>query len=293
MSTGFIGLGMMGDPMARNLLKAGHTLQVYDIRPQCIEKCSALGAAATGSPADMAHCDLVFIMVNTAAQLHDVLFGSKGLINALKPGHRQTIVVMSTISPNEIRSIERRIGSDDILLVDAPVSGGPIIAELGQLSFMVGGADTGIRETLEPYLAAMGKEQFYLGELGSGLAFKLINNVVALGNAYVFTEALGIGLEAGLDIDRIAEVMSASSGSNWCTDNWDIYKQFLSLILTEPGFQRTAEKDIETAIEWTRDMQLDIPSLQHVLAIVASSPGVTDKLKAQLDQAAGAADSPP
>jgi 3-hydroxyisobutyrate dehydrogenase-like beta-hydroxyacid dehydrogenase len=292
-STGFIGLGMMGDPMARTLLKAGHRLSVFDIRPDAVEKCRALGATGVGSAAELAGCNLVFIIVNTADQLEDVLFGSDGLISAIEKGHERTIVVMSTVSPNEIRSIERRIESSDITLVDAPVSGGPLIAELGQLSFMVGGADDATRGTLAPYLDAMGKDQFYVGELGSGLAFKLINNVVALNNAYVFTEALGIGLEAGLDIDHIAEVMSASSGSNWCTDNWEMYKQFLSLILTEPGFQRTAEKDIETAIEWTRDMQLDIPALQHVHAIVNSSLGVSDKLKARLNAGPGSSDATP
>ncbi len=286
-----IGLGMMGDPMARNLLKAGYDLSVFDIRPAPVEKCCALGATGVESAAELGLCDLVFIIVNTADQLNDVLFGAEGLISAATTGHRQTIVVMSTVSPNEIRSVGRRIDSGDITLVDAPVSGGPIIAELGQLSFMIGGADPGTREILSPYLDAMGKEHFYLGELGSGLAFKLINNVVALSNAYVFTEALSIGLEAGLDIDRIAEVMSASSGKNWCTDNWEVYKQFLSLILTEPAFQRTAEKDIETAIEWTRDLKLDIPSLEHVYAIVSSSLGVTDKLKARLDAAHGRSES--
>ena len=283
MVTGFIGLGMMGDPMARNLIKAGHALTVFDIRPDAVEKCRSLGATGVASAAELAACDLVFIIVNTAAQLNDVLFGPGGLVGAVEKRHRQTLVVMSTISPNDIRAIEQRIGSGDITLVDAPVSGGPIIAELGQLSFMVGGADASVRETLAPYLDAMGREHFYLGELGSGLAFKLINNVVALSNAYVFTEALGIGLEAGLDIDRIAEVMSASSGSNWCTDNWEVYKQFLGLILAEPAFQQTAEKDIATAIEWTRDMELDIPALQHVHAIVTSSLGVSDKLKAALE----------
>ncbi len=283
----------MGDPMARNLLQAGYQVSIFDVRADRVEKCRALGAIAVGSAAELAGCDLVFIIVNTADQLNDVLFGAGGLIGNATPGHRQTIVAMSTISPNEIRSIEHRIGSGDVTLVDAPVSGGPIIAELGQLSFMVGGADADTRETLAPYLDAMGKEHFYLGDLGSGLAFKLINNVVALGNAYVFTEALGIGVEAGLDIERIVEVMSASSGRNWCTDNWEVYKQFMSLILTEPSFQQTAEKDIDTAIAWTRDMELDTPTLQHVRAIVASSLGISDKLKARLEAGAGQPDAAP
>lgn len=282
MSIGFIGLGMMGSPMAQNLLKAGHELAVFDLRPEAAQKCADLGATVAGSIADMAGCETVFIIVNTAAQLNQVLFGDAGLIDSLQDGHEQTIVVMATVSPRVIKEIHAGINNSKVTLIDAPVSGGPIIAELGQLSFMIGGASPETMVILQPYLEAMGKDIFTIGDLGSGLAVKLINNVVALGNAYVFTEALTIGVEAGLDVDRIVQVMSASSGKNWCTDNWDMYKAFMSLILTEPSFQQTAEKDIDTAIEWSRDLDLDIPSLEHVRAIIQSSLGITDQLKEKL-----------
>jgi 3-hydroxyisobutyrate dehydrogenase-like beta-hydroxyacid dehydrogenase len=282
MNIGFIGLGMMGNPMAQNLLKAGHELTVFDISPEAVQKCADLGATVAGSISDMAQYEVVFIIVNTGAQLNQVLFGDAGLINSLQEGHKQTIVVMSTISPKVIKEIHASINNSKVTLIDAPVSGGPIIAEMGQLSFMIGGADTETMVILRPYLEAMGKDIFTIGDLGSGLAVKLINNIVALGNAYVFTEALTIGVEADIDIDRIVEVMSASSGKNWCTDNWDMYKAFMSLILTQPAFQQTAEKDIDTAIEWSKDLGLDIPSLVHVRSIIQSSLGITDQLKEKL-----------
>jgi len=282
MNIGFIGLGMMGNPMAQNLLKAGHELVVFDISPEAAQKCADLGATVAGSISDMAQCEIVFIIVNTGAQLNQVLFGDAGLIDSLQEGHKQTIVVMSTVSPRVIKEIHASINNSKVTLIDAPVSGGPIIAEMGQLSFMIGGADTETMDILRPYLEAMGKDIFTIGDLGSGLAVKLINNIVALGNAYVFTEALTIGVEADIDIDRIVEVMSASSGKNWCTDNWDMYKAFMSLILTQPSFQQTAEKDINTAIEWSRDLGLDIPSLEHVRSIIQSSLGISDQLKEKL-----------
>jgi len=282
MNIGFIGLGMMGNPMAQNLLKAGHELAVFDISPEAAQKCADLGATVAGSISDMAQCEIVFIIVNTGAQLNQVLFGDAGLIDSLQEGHKQTIVVMSTVSPRVIKEIHASINNSKVTLIDAPVSGGPIIAEMGQLSFMIGGADTETMDILRPYLEAMGKDIFTIGDLGSGLAVKLINNIVALGNAYVFTEALTIGVEADIDIDRIVEVMSASSGKNWCTDNWDMYKAFMSLILTQPSFQQTAEKDIDTAIEWSKDLGLDIPSLEHVRSIIQSSLGITDQLKEKL-----------
>jgi len=282
MNIGFIGLGMMGNPMAQNLLKAGHELAVFDLSPEAVQKCSDLGATVASSISNMAQCEIVFIIVNTGAQLNQVLFGDAGLIDGLQEGHKQTIVVMSTISPKLIKEIHTSINNSEVTLIDAPVSGGPIIAEMGQLSFMIGGADTETMVILRPYLEAMGKDIFTIGDLGSGLAVKLINNIVALGNAYVFTEALTIGVEADIDIDRIVEVMSASSGKNWCTDNWDMYKAFMSLILTQPSFQQTAEKDIDTAIEWSKDLDLDIPSLEHVRSIIQSSLGITDQLKEKL-----------
>jgi len=282
MSIGFIGLGMMGNPMAQNLIRAGHELVVFDLSPEAVQKCADLGATAADSVPDVAQCEIVFIIVNTGAQLNQVLFGDAGLIASLPQGHKQTIVVMSTISPRVIKEIHAAINNSNITLLDAPVSGGPIIAEMGQLSFMVGGADTESMAVLRPYLEAMGKDIFTIGDLGSGLAVKLINNIVALSNAYVFTEALSIGVEADIDIDRIVEVISASSGKNWCTDNWDMYKAFLSLVLNQPSFQQTAEKDIDTAIEWSGDLGLDIPSLEHVRAIIQSSLGITDELKEKL-----------
>ena len=282
MNVGFIGLGMMGNPMARNLLKAGHKLVVFDLNPEAVQKCADLGATVATALPDMASCRIIFIIVNTGAQLNEVLFGDNGLVESLADGNKRIVVVMSTVSPMLIKDIQQRISNSDITLVDAPVSGGPIIAELGQLSFMIGGADSEAMEVLRPYLEAMGKGIFTVGGLGSGLAVKLINNIVALGNAYVFTEALAIGAEANLDIERVVEVMSASSGKNWCTDNWEMYKSFLGLILAEPSFQQTAEKDIDTAIEWSADLGLDIPTLQHVRAIVKLSAGIPDQLKARL-----------
>ncbi len=282
MNVGFIGLGMMGNPMARNLLKAGHKLVVFDLNPEAVQKCADRGATVATALPDMASCRIIFIIVNTGAQLNEVLFGDNGLVASLADGNKRIIVVMSTISPMLIKAIQQRISNSDITLVDAPVSGGPIIAELGQLSFMIGGADSESMKVLRPYLEAMGKDIFTVDGLGSGLAVKLINNIVALGNAYVFTEALAIGAEANLDIERVVEIMSASSGKNWCTDNWEMYKAFLGLILAEPSFQQTAEKDIDTAIEWSADLGLDIPTLQHVRAIVKLSAGIPDQLKATL-----------
>jgi 3-hydroxyisobutyrate dehydrogenase len=284
--TGFIGLGFMGGPMARNLLNADVELMVFDIKPEAMTECVANGAKAAESVSDMAGCDTVFIIVNTGQQVEEVIFGETGLVKGVAGSHDLTVVVMSTISPNLIRDLNTRTSGKNITLIDAPVSGGPIIAELGQLSFMLGGDPDKI-DTLTPFLEIMGKDIFKIGALGTGLAVKLINNIVALNNAYVFTEALSIGVESGLDVEKIVEVMGASSGKNWCTDNWDMFKQFMSMVLSEPSFHLTAEKDIETAIEWAREMKIDTPALPQVLSIVKSSQGVSETLRQELAATTG------
>lgn len=277
MKIGFIGLGMMGDPMAQCLLKADHKLTVFDVNTSATKQCAELGAIVAGSVADLTSQNIVFIIVNSGSQVNEVLFGDNGLITCSEGNQPQTIVIMSTISPNLIREFNSRIKNNHITLLDAPVSGGPIIAQMGQLSIMIGGDPEKI-EAVKPYFEVMGKDIFLIGSLGSGLAIKLINNIVALNNAYVFTEALSIGVEANLDINKIIEVMSASSGKNWCTDNWDIYKMFTTVVLNDPSFHQTAEKDIETAIEWSKEMKFEIPALPNVLSIIKSFPGVSEKL---------------
>lgn len=150
--------------------------------------------------------------------------------------------------------------------MDGPVSGGPILAQLGLLTFMVGGEES-VVESVKSYLGAMGNNIFYIGPLGAGLAMKLVNNVVGITNAYVFTEALKMAHAGGLDLGKTVSVVNASSGRNWCSENWDMYVKFAGLVLTDESFHATGIKDIETAIEWIGGLNLASPILKAALDI--------------------------
>jgi 3-hydroxyisobutyrate dehydrogenase-like beta-hydroxyacid dehydrogenase len=286
---GFVGTGTMGDPMAQNLLKAGFKLMVYDIRSGSTKNVIALGAKAAENVSEMARCDIVFIMVNTGAQVEDVILGEQGIMHAFKNDHPLLIVVMSTVSPILIKKLASTIGSKNVTIIDAPVSGPPVVAQRGFLTFMVGGQeDTFV--SIKPYLQAMGKNIFYIGPLGSGLAMKLVNNIIALTNMYLFPESLRIGLKAGLDIKTMVDVMRVSTGKTYFSDQWSFYVSFLSMLMKDSKSHENLNligiKDVQSAIEWAEELGHESPILKaisHMIKCGAESTGVvTEELFNQI-----------
>ncbi len=263
---GFVGTGLMGSPMAQSLLRAGHEVIVYDVDRRAAEACAASGALVAGSAAETAVGEYVFIMVKTGPQVEDVICGNGGILAGMAKGRELSCVVMSTIPPPLIRNLAEIGEPRGLTLIDAPVSGGPILAQLGLLTFMIGG-DEQIVEAVKPYLQAMGNNIFTVGPLGSGLMMKLVNNVVGITNAYVFTEAMKIAAAGGLDLTKTLEVINASSGRNWCSENWDMYVQFVGAVLKDESFHATVIKDIETAIGWAEGLGVASPILAGALDI--------------------------
>jgi 3-hydroxyisobutyrate dehydrogenase-like beta-hydroxyacid dehydrogenase len=202
---GFIGTGMMGDPMAQNLLRTGYKVMVYDVRREATKNVMALGAKLVQGPSEMGCCDIVFIMVNTGSQVENLLFGKQGIVQGFKGKQLLRLVIMSTVTPNLVKRIAHMIGSKNTAIVDAPVSGGIGAAQHGLLTFMVGGQED-IVASIKPYLQVMGKNIVYIGPLGSGLAIKLLNNILGITNLFLFPEVLRLGLKAGLDIKTMVEV---------------------------------------------------------------------------------------
>jgi len=263
---GFIGTGLMGSPMAQSLLRAGHELIVYDADQRAGEACAAAGAHVAGSAAETAAGESVFVMVKTGPQVEEVILGDGGILAGMEGGRELTCAVMSTIAPLLIRKLAEITAPRGLTLIDAPVSGGPILAQLGLLTFMVGGAEKTVA-AVKPYLGAMGNNIFTVGPLGAGLMMKLVNNVVGITNAYVFTEAMRIADAGGLDLAKTVEVINASSGRNWCSENWDMYVKFVGAVLSDESFHATVVKDIETAISWIDGLGLTSPILAGALDI--------------------------
>jgi 3-hydroxyisobutyrate dehydrogenase-like beta-hydroxyacid dehydrogenase len=209
---GFIGLGNMGSPMALNLLKHGFSLVVHDIDPMKLEPALAAGASVAQSPESVAAAaERTICMVETTDQAEAVIIGEHGIINSARPGH--IVLCMSTIDPFAARRFADRLAERGVAMLDAPVSGGTVRAKSGELSIIVGGAaDT--YAACQDLFRAMGKNLFHVGELGHGLAMKLVNNMLGQVATVAIAEALVFGVKAGLDPQKIYEVVRVSTGTS-------------------------------------------------------------------------------
>ena len=209
---GFIGLGAMGGPMALNLLKHGFSLVVHDIDAGKLEPALAQGAVAASSPEAVAsQVERTISMVETTDQAEAVIIGEHGIIKTARPGH--IVLSMSTIDPFAARRFADRLAERGIAMLDAPVSGGTVRAKSGELSVIVGG-EARTYAACEDLFRAMGKNLFHVGELGHGLAMKLVNNMLGQVATVAIAEALVFGVKAGLDPQKIYEVIRASTGNS-------------------------------------------------------------------------------
>ena len=281
---GFVGLGMMGGPMAANLLKAGFAVTACDLRRDAVDRLVAEGAAAAGRLDDLAGCDAVIVMVNTDAQAREVI---AELISQTheRPG---AILSMSTILPSTIRELGAEAGRAGIGLLDAPVSGGPIVAQLGGLAIMVGGDRVRFDEA-RPVFEAMGSTIRHVGSLGAGLTLKLVNNMIAISGLPLALEALRIGLTQGMELSTMVEVIRASSGNTWLTDQWEQVRRFLEFALRDPSqleaLVETGLKDMELVATFCAEGGVAAPLLGHAIAALTElgTEGLRSNLTAVMD----------
>ena len=197
MKLGFIGLGIMGKPMSKNLLKAGHELLVYDIVPEFVADMVAAGATAAGSIAEVAEkCDLIITMLPNSPHVRTVVLGEGGVLSAAKPG--TVIVDMSSIAPLESQAICKACAEKGVKMIDAPVSGGEPKAIDGTLSIMVGG-DKAIFDQVYDLFMVMGASAVHCGEIGAGNTTKLANQVIVALNIAAVSEAFLLAKKAGVD----------------------------------------------------------------------------------------------
>jgi 3-hydroxyisobutyrate dehydrogenase len=209
---GFVGVGVMGGPMAMNLVEAGFELVVHDINPARVAPLAAAGAAVVDTPsAAAAVCRRTICMVETTDQAEAVILGDNGFVQSAKQG--DLVVCMSTIAPSAARRIAERLAARGIAMLDAPVSGGPHGAAAGTLSVIAGGPAEAFAAA-EDLFRAMGKNVFHVGGHGLGLAMKLINNMLGQIQTVAIAEAMVFGKKAGLDPKKIYEVVSVSTGNS-------------------------------------------------------------------------------
>jgi 3-hydroxyisobutyrate dehydrogenase len=210
---GFVGLGAMGAPMARNLLKAGVPLVVHDIDPRRVQALSEAGAEVAHAPEAIARqCPRCICMVETTAQAEAVI---GGFARGAAAGH--VVICMSTVDVPTLQRIGRELDAQGIALLDAPVSGGTTGAEAGTLSVIVGGPPESVA-ACQGLFRAMGSNVFHMGGLGSGLAMKLINNMLLQVQVVAIAEGLVLGAKAGLDLNQAIDVLRVSTGASVALD---------------------------------------------------------------------------
>jgi 3-hydroxyisobutyrate dehydrogenase len=212
----FIGLGNMGGPMAANLLKAGHTLQVFDLSPDAVAHAVAAGAtAASGASTAVAGADIVISMLPASRHVEGLYLGEDGLLAHIAPG--ALVIDCSTIAPASAQKVANAAAARGLAMLDAPVSGGTAGATAGTLTFIVGG-DAAVLDRARPVLAAMGKNIFHVGASSAGQVAKLCNNM-ALGVIMAVTgEALALGVAHGLDPAVLSQMMAVSTSRSWATE---------------------------------------------------------------------------
>ena len=264
MNIGFIGLGIMGKPMAKNLLKAGHSLIVYDIVDAPVRELVAAGATAGSSPKDVAsRNELIITMLPNSPHVKKAVLGEGGVIEGARPG--SVLVDMSSIAPLASREVAAELAKKGIEMVDAPVSGGEPKAIDGTLAIMVGGKEA-VFEKVKDILLKMGASAVLCGEIGAGNVTKLANQIIVALNIAAMSEALVLATKAGVDPERVFNAIKGGlAGST-------VLNAKAPMVLEgnyKPGFRIELHiKDLQNALDTAHETGTPIPLTSQIMEIM-------------------------
>ena len=252
---GFVGLGIMGGPMAKNLIEAGHELVLYNRTREKAEELAGDGVEVAESPKQVAEkSDVIITMLPDSPQVEEVLAGEDGVLEGVKEG--ALIVDMSTISPVVTRELAERVEERGASLLDAPVSGGDVGAEQGTLSIMVGGSEEDFQR-VEPLFDVMGKVATHVGPVGAGQTAKACNQIVVALNIEAVSEALVLGSKAGVDP---AKILDAISGGLAGSAVMEAKREKMLGHDFDPGFRiELHHKDLGIALAAGREYGVSLP----------------------------------
>lgn len=270
---GFIGLGIMGKPMAGHLVKVGHEVSVYDLNPASVQELVSKGGLSCKSNKEIGQkADIIFIIVQDTPDVEAVLFGKEGLTEGLKPG--SIVVDMSSISPIATKEFAKKLAGMKVKMLDAPVSGGQVGAENATLSIMVGG-DADVFEKIKLYFQLMGKNIVHVGGNGDGQTCKVANQIVVALNIEAVAEALLFASKAGADP---AKVRAALMGGFAHSRILELHGERMLNRTFNPGFRiRLHQKDLNLALQSARSMGLSLPNTataQELFNAVAAQGGI-------------------
>lgn len=270
---GFIGLGIMGKPMAAHLVKAGHTVHVCDVVEEPVKYICSLGGKACTCCREVAQkSEIIIIMVPDTPDVEKVLFGPDGLCEGLKPG--QIVVDMSSISPIATKDFAKRLAAMGVKMLDAPVSGGQVGAEQATLSIMVGGpAD--LFDQIKPLFQLMGKNIVHVGGHGDGQTAKVANQIVVALTIEAVSEALLFASKAGADPARVREALMGGFAHSRILE---LHGERMIKRTFNPGFRiRLHQKDLNLALSSARSLGLSLPNTataQELFNAVSAQGGI-------------------
>ena len=261
---GFIGLGIMGKPMAQNLLKAGYPLVVYNRSRPAMEALAKDGAVLADSPKAVAQqADVVISCVSDSPDVEAVALGSNGIIEGAKSG--LLYIDMSTIAPATARKVYTALKAKGVDALDAPVSGGDIGAQQGTLSIMVGGDEPAFRRSLA-ILQAMGKNIIYIGEAGAGQVTKACNQIVVALTVQAVAEALTLAKKAGVDVAKVREALMGGFAQSRVLD---VHGKRMLEGDFQPGFKLNLHrKDMHIVLQTGRETGVPLFGSAHVTSMM-------------------------
>jgi 3-hydroxyisobutyrate dehydrogenase-like beta-hydroxyacid dehydrogenase len=264
----FIGVGTMGAPMAEHLLRAGHAVAVFDQSGMAMRSLIGKGASAADSVrAVAARSELVFLSLPGPSEVSYVVAGPQGILDA--DARPEWIVDLSTNSPQTVRELSRRCREVGITFIDAPVSGGRLKAESGELTVLVGAGEDEF-SAIKPYLGCFGADIIHVGPSGAGAVAKLVNNQLFLGASVLLQEAYLLGAAVGLLPNELHPIIKASSAAPYAT---------LAPLLLSRRFDRQlfrldiAAKDIALAVEVAREAGVDTPITEAAARLYQDAVG--------------------
>jgi 2-hydroxy-3-oxopropionate reductase len=252
---GFIGLGIMGKPMAGHLLEAGNTVHVYDVVAASIKEVAGKGGVACQSSKEVAQkSDIIFMMVPDTPDVEAALFGKDGVAEGVKSG--SIVVDMSSISPIATKEFAKKLAAMGVKMLDGPVSGGQVGAENATLSIMVGG-EPKVFEQIKPYFELMGKNIVHIGGNGDGQTCKVANQIVVAETIMAISEALLFASKAGADPQKVREALLGGFAQSRILD---LHGKRMIERTFAPGFRiRHQQKDLNNALQGARSLGMSLP----------------------------------
>ena len=276
MKIGFIGLGVMGRPMALNLMKHGHEMGVYSRRDESAAPLLAAGARRYASPAELAaEADIVFTMVTNSGDVEEIVLAGNGVIHGAR--RNTALVDMETISPAVARSVAQALAAKGIDMLDAPVSGGPAGAQAATLSIMVGGKAS-VFERVQPLFAHLGKTIVHMGDHGAGQTTKACNQLALLVAAQGAAEALALARASGIDPSKVREVLLGGVAASRVLELFG--KRMVERDFAAGIEARLYHKDLDIVLELAHGLGQGLPAagvvMQQINALMGQGRGGDD-----------------